>query len=79
MKILKSVPFVLLYASIAIVATGAVLYGARLSLAPFDPEVLAICLIFAGSLMSLIFGSMAAYYIYIKIEDRTIDEEDSDE
>lgn len=77
MKILRSTPFVLLYISVAILVAGCVLEGMRETFKPFDVELVAFALGAVGAIFTMITTSLAGYYLYKKIEDGKIEEEDN--
>lgn len=78
MRILRSTPFILLYISIAILVAGCVLAGMEEAFKPFDVEPVAIALGAMGVIFTIITASLAGYYVYKKIENEELDEEDDD-
>ena len=76
MKILRSTPFVLLYISVAILVAGCVLGGMKEAFKPFDVELVACALGGVGAIFTMITTSLAGYYLYKKIEDGKIEEDD---
>ena len=76
MKILRSTPFILLYISIAILIAGCVLGGMEEAFKPFEIEPVAFALGAVGAMFTLITTSLAGYYLYKKIEDGKIKEDD---
>lgn len=76
MRILGSTPFVLLYISVATLAAGCVLEGMEEAFKPFEIEPVALALIFVGAIFTMITTCLAAYYLYKKIEDGEIEDND---
>lgn len=76
MKILRSTPFVLLYISVAILVVGCVLGGMEEAFKPFEIKLVALALGTVGAMFTMITTSLAGYYLYKKIEDGKIEEDD---
>ena len=76
MRILRSTPFILLYISVAILVAGCVLGGMEEAFKPFEIELVALALEAVGAMFTMIATSLAGYYLYKKIEDGKIEEDD---
>ena len=76
MRILRSTPFVLLYISVATLVAGCVLGGMEEAFKPFEIELVALALGAVGTIFTIITTCLAGYYLYKKIEDGEIEDND---
>lgn len=76
MRILGSTPFVLLYISVAILVVECVLGGMEEAFKPFEIELVALALGAVGTIFTIITTCLAGYYLYKKIEDEEIEDND---
>lgn len=62
--------------SVAILVVGCVLGGMEEAFKPFEIELVALALGAVGAMFTMITTSLAGYYLYKKIEDGKIEEDD---
>lgn len=76
MKLFRSMPFILLYISVAILVVGCVLGGMEEMFKPFDILPLAVAIGIAGTFFTLFSAIAVGEYVYKKIKDGEFEDDD---